>query len=39
MVAKLEHPDYNPTVETLEKVAAALRSRLDVGLSAGVVER
>src|SRR5262245_46797935 len=24
MIAKLEHPDYNPTIETLEKVAAAL---------------
>ena len=35
MVAKLEHPDYNPTLEALERVAAALGSRLDVGLSAG----
>lgn len=34
MVAKLENPDYNPTVETLEKVAAALGARLEVNLSA-----
>jgi ribosome-binding protein aMBF1 (putative translation factor) len=33
MVAKLESPDYNPTIETLEKVAAALGSRLEVDLS------
>ena len=29
-IAKLEHPDSNPTLETLEKVARALGARLEV---------
>ena len=33
MIAKLEHPDYNPTIATLEKVAAALGTRLEVSLA------
>ncbi len=33
MIAKLEHPDHNPTLETLEKVAHALGSRLDVTMT------
>jgi len=33
MIAKMEHPDYNPTIETLEKVAAALGARLEVSLA------
>ncbi len=31
-IAKIEHPDGNPTMETLEKVAAALGARLEVDL-------
>ena len=31
-IAKLEDPDSNPTIETLEKVAAALGARLTVEL-------
>jgi len=31
-IAKLEDPDSNPTLETLEKVARALDSRLEVSL-------
>lgn len=30
-IAKLEHPRANPTIETLEKVAAALGVRVEVG--------
>lgn len=33
-VARLEDPDYNPTLDMLERVAAALGTRLEVGLSA-----
>ena len=33
-IAKLENPDGNPTIATLEKVAAALGLRLDLALSA-----
>ena len=33
MVARLEDPDHNPTIETLERVAVALGTRLEVGLS------
>jgi DNA-binding XRE family transcriptional regulator/predicted RNase H-like HicB family nuclease len=33
-VARLEDPDYNPSLEMLERVAAALGSRLEVALSA-----
>lgn len=33
VVARLEDPDHNPTIETLERVAAALGTRLEVGLS------
>jgi transcriptional regulator with XRE-family HTH domain len=33
-VARLEDPDYNPTLDMLERVAAALGSRLEVALSA-----
>jgi predicted RNase H-like HicB family nuclease/DNA-binding XRE family transcriptional regulator len=33
-IAKLEHPDGNPTLSTLEKVAVALGLRLDVQLNA-----
>jgi DNA-binding XRE family transcriptional regulator/predicted RNase H-like HicB family nuclease len=33
-VARLEDPDHNPTIDTLERVAAALGVRLEVGLSA-----
>lgn len=32
-IAKLERPDSNPTLETLEKVAKALGMRLEVGLA------
>jgi transcriptional regulator with XRE-family HTH domain/predicted RNase H-like HicB family nuclease len=32
VVARLENPDHNATVATLERVAAALGTRLDVGL-------
>ena len=31
-IAKIEHPDGNPTMETLEKVAIALGARLEVEL-------
>lgn len=31
-IAKLEHPDANPSIDTLEVVARALGARLDVGL-------
>jgi ribosome-binding protein aMBF1 (putative translation factor) len=34
VVARLEDPDHNPTLDTLERVAAALGARLEVGLSA-----
>jgi predicted RNase H-like HicB family nuclease/DNA-binding XRE family transcriptional regulator len=33
-IAKLEHPDGNPTLATIAKVAAALGLRLDVQLNA-----
>ena len=33
-VARLEDPDYNPTLDMLERVAAALGARLEVALSA-----
>jgi len=33
-IAKIENPDGNPTVATLEKVAAALGLRLDLVLRA-----
>lgn len=33
VVARLEDPDHNPTLDTLERVAAALGTRLEVGLS------
>ena len=33
MIAKLENPNYNPTLEALEKVASALGARLEVKLS------
>jgi ribosome-binding protein aMBF1 (putative translation factor) len=33
VVARLEDPDHNPTIETLERVAAALGTRLEVGLA------
>ena len=33
-VARLEDPDYNPTIDMLERVAAALGARLEVALSA-----
>lgn len=33
-VARLEDPDYNPTLDMLERVAAALGARLEVVLSA-----
>jgi DNA-binding XRE family transcriptional regulator/predicted RNase H-like HicB family nuclease len=33
MIAQLEHPDYNPTIETLERVAGALGVHLDIALS------
>jgi DNA-binding XRE family transcriptional regulator/predicted RNase H-like HicB family nuclease len=33
MIAKLENPNYNPTLETLEKVASALGARLEVNLA------
>ena len=33
-VARLEDPDHNPTLDTLERVAAALGTRLEVGLKA-----
>lgn len=29
-IAKLEHPNANPTIETLERVAAALHIRVEV---------
>ncbi len=32
-IARLEHPDYNPTLDTLEKVAAALGVQADFGMS------
>jgi DNA-binding XRE family transcriptional regulator/predicted RNase H-like HicB family nuclease len=31
-IAKLEHPKANPTIETLEKVAAALGARVEVSI-------
>jgi HTH-type transcriptional regulator/antitoxin HipB len=34
MVAKLERPDYNPTLDTLEKVAQALGVKLRISLEA-----
>jgi ribosome-binding protein aMBF1 (putative translation factor) len=34
VVARLEDPDHNPTLDTLERVAVALGARLEVGLSA-----
>jgi transcriptional regulator with XRE-family HTH domain len=33
-IAKLEHPDSNPTVETLQKVADALHAELVIRLQA-----
>ena len=33
MIAKLENPNYNPTLEALEKVASALGARLEVKLA------
>jgi DNA-binding XRE family transcriptional regulator/predicted RNase H-like HicB family nuclease len=33
-VARLEHPDHNPTLDLLERVAAALGTRLEVDLRA-----
>ena len=33
MIAKLENPNYNPTLEALEKVASALGARLEVNLA------
>ena len=33
-VARLEDPDYNPTLDMLERVAAALGARLEVDLRA-----
>lgn len=33
-VARLEDPDYNPTLDMLERVAAALGTRLEVDLKA-----
>jgi predicted transcriptional regulator len=33
-VARLEDPDHNPTLDTLERVAAALGTRLVVDLKA-----
>jgi HTH-type transcriptional regulator / antitoxin HipB len=33
-VARLEDPDHNPTLDMLERVAAALGVRLEIGLSA-----
>jgi hypothetical protein len=33
VVARLEDPDHNPTLDTLERVARALGTRLEVGLS------
>jgi len=35
VVARLEDPDHNPTLSTLERVAAALGARLDIGLLPG----
>jgi predicted RNase H-like HicB family nuclease/DNA-binding XRE family transcriptional regulator len=32
-IAQLEHPDSNPTLETLERVARALGARLEVSLT------
>lgn len=32
MIAKVEHPDYNPSLDVLEKVARALGAKLVVGL-------
>jgi predicted RNase H-like HicB family nuclease/DNA-binding XRE family transcriptional regulator len=34
-IAKLEHPDSNPTIATLERVARALGTRLRVSLDRG----
>ena len=33
MIAKLENPNYNPTLEALEKGASALGARLEVNLA------
>lgn len=33
MIAKLENPDSNPTIETMEKVARALGRRLEIQLT------
>jgi len=33
-IARLEHPDYNPTLDLLERVAQALGTRLEVDLRA-----
>jgi predicted RNase H-like HicB family nuclease/DNA-binding XRE family transcriptional regulator len=33
-IAKLEHPDSNPTIETLQKVADALHAELEIRLLA-----
>jgi DNA-binding XRE family transcriptional regulator/predicted RNase H-like HicB family nuclease len=33
-VARLEDPDHNPTLDTLERVATALGTRLEIGLKA-----
>ena len=33
-IARLEHPDYNPTLGMLERVATALGTRLEVDLKA-----
>lgn len=35
-IAKLEHPKANPTIETLEKVAAALQIRVEVAFRPAV---
>ena len=32
-IAKLEHPKANPTIETLERVAAALGARVEVSIT------
>jgi DNA-binding XRE family transcriptional regulator/predicted RNase H-like HicB family nuclease len=36
-IAKLEDPDSNPTIETLERVAKALGAHLEIGLIPGRV--